>query len=637
MRNKLKKIEDKIKIGNIRGNIHMKYVRKRKIIYVFTALFVTMAMSVNAQVTFRAAAPATVVKGEQFRLTYTLNKEGKDLRLPSDMDGFEVLFGPSVSRSYSQRTVNGKTTSESSVSYTYILVAQKEGTFTIGPATINVDGSTYRSNAVQIKVISPDQIPKSQAQQESDKSGSSSPTIKSTDAFIRAIVSKNTMYEQEGFTVTFRLYTTLNVVDFGKIEFPEFEGFMVEEIELPMNQQLKIEQYNGKSYYTADLRKTLLFPQRSGKITIPSGRIEMVFSVPSGKRISTFFGSQEVVVDVKKTLVTNPVSVNVTPLPHDKPDSFTGAVGSFTFRSKINPQEVKANEPVTFTLEISGTGNLKLIQNPHVEFPSNFEVYDPTVKNELQITTNGLTGTRKIEYIAIPRYEGSYVIPPVEFSYFDLKSRSYKTLKSPQYTVQVAKGDPVSATSNSYVNQQEVKVEDDIRFLKTGKPSFHSRNNYFVGSLAYWLWYIVPLVLFIAFYVVNRQQAKQNANIAFVRNKRANKTAIKRLKVAESYLKQHKQEEFYSEVLRALWGYFSDKLSIPLADLSKDNIEKELTDYDIDKKLIDTFMRILNTCEFARYAPVKSDMAMDNLYNETLEVIGEMENQLKLKNSKRRK
>jgi len=269
--------------------------------------------------------------------------------------------------------VNGKTTSESSVSYTYILVAQKEGTFTIGPATINVDGSTYRSNAVQIKVISPDQIPKSQAQQEAGKSGSSSPTIKSTDAFIRAIVSKNTMYEQEGFTVTFRLYTTLNVVDFGKIEFPEFEGFMVEEIELPMNQQLKIEQYNGKSYYTADLRKTLLFPQRSGKITIPSGRIEMVFSVPSGKRISTFFGSQEVVVDVKKTLVTNPVSVNVTPLP-DKPDSFTGAVGSFTFRSKINPQEVKANEPVTFTLEISGTGNLKLIQNPHVEFPSNFEV-----------------------------------------------------------------------------------------------------------------------------------------------------------------------------------------------------------------------------------------------------------------------
>ena len=637
MRNKLKKIEDKIKIGNIRGNIYMKYVRKRKIIYVFTALFVTMAMSVNAQVTFRAAAPATIVKGEQFRLTYTLNKEGKDLRLPSDMDGFEVLFGPSVSRSYSQRTVNGKTTSESSVSYTYILVAQKEGTFTIGPATINVDGSTYRSNAVQIKVISPDQIPKSQAQQESDKSGSSSPTIKSTDAFIRAIVSKNTMYEQEGFTVTFRLYTTLNVVDFGKIEFPEFEGFMVEEIELPMNQQLKIEQYNGKSYYTADLRKTLLFPQRSGKITIPSGRIEMVFSVPSGKRISTFFGSQEVVVDVKKTLVTNPVSVNVTPLPPDKPDNFTGGVGSFTFRSKINPQEVKANEPVTFTLEISGTGNLKLIQNPHVEFPSNFEVYDPTVKNELQITTNGLTGTRKIEYIAIPRYEGSYVIPPVEFSYFDLKSRSYKTLKSPQYTVQVAKGDPVSATSNSYVTQQEVKVEDDIRFLKTGKPSFHSGNDYFVGSLAYWLWYIVPLVLFIAFYVVNRKQAKQNANIAFVRNKRANKTAIKRLKVAESYLKQHKQEKFYSEVLRALWGYFSDKLSIPLADLSKDNIEKELTDYDIDKKLIDTFMRILNTCEFARYAPVKSDMAMDNLYNETLEAIGEMENQLKLKNSKRRK
>lgn len=618
-------------------NIHMKYVRKRKTVCFFTTLFLTLAIAANAQVTFRASAPSTVVKGEQFRLTYTINKEGKDLRLPSDMDGFEILFGPSVSQSYSQRTVNGKTTSESSFSYTYILVAQKEGTFTIGPASINVDGSTYQSNAVQIKVVSPDQIPKSQSQQESGQSGSSSPTIKSTDAFIRAIVSKSNIYEQEGFTVTFRLYTTLNVVNFGKIEFPEFEGFMVEEIELPMNQQLKIEQYNGRSYYTADLRKTLLFPQRSGKITIPSGRIEMVFSVPSGKRITTFFGSQEVFVDVKKTLVTNPVSVNVTPLPPDKPESFTGAVGTFNFQSKISTKEVKANEPVTLTLEISGTGNLKLIQNPEVEFPSNFEVYDPVVKNDLQITTNGLTGTRKIEYLAIPRYEGTYVIPEVEFSYFDLKNRSYKTLKSPQYTIQVAKGDPVKTTASSYVNQQEVKVEDDIRFLKTGKPTFQSRDDYFVGSLAYWLWYIIPLGLFVGFCIIKRQQAKQNANIALVRHKRANKIAIKRLKVAEKYLKEHKQEEFYSEILRALWGYFSDKLSIPLANLSKDNIEKELANYNIDDELIRTFMEILDTCEFARYSPVKSDVAMGNLYNETLEAIGRMENQLKSKKSKKLK
>lgn len=610
----------------------MNYVKKKYKTWFFSVLLMMVTIASKAQVTFQATAPSTVVRGEQFRLTYTLNKEGKDLRLPSDMSDFEVLFGPSVSRSYSQRTVNGQTISESSVSYTYILVAEKEGTFTIGPATINVDGSTYQSNAVQIRVISPDQVPKSQSRSETDQSesgSSSSPTLKSTDAFIRALVSKSNVYEQEGFTVTFRLYTTLNVVNFGKIEFPEFEGFMVEEIELPMNQQLKIEQYNGRSYYTADLRKTLLFPQRSGKMTIPSGRIEMVFSVPSGKRITSFFGSQEVYVDVKKTLVTNPVSVNVTPLPVNKPESFTGAVGSFTFRSHLDPQETKANEAIMLTLEITGTGNLKLIQNPEVEFPSNFEVYDPTIKNDVQVTINGLKGTRKIEYLAIPRYEGNYVIPPVEFSYFDLNSRSYKTMKSPQYTVQVAKGDPVKAASSAYVNQQEVKVEEDIRFLKTGEPSFQSRNDYFVGSIAYWLWYLVPFILFVAFYMINRQQAKQQANIAFVRNKRANKIAIKRLKIAEKYLKEHNQEQFYSEVLRALWGYFSDKLSIPLANLSKDNIEKELSNYNISDELIATFMRILNTCEFARYAPVRSDTAMDKLYNETLEAIGKMENQLK--------
>jgi hypothetical protein len=356
---------------------------------------VVFAFTAQAQVTFRASAPATVVKGQQFRLTYTLNKEGKDLRLPSNMDGFEILFGPSVSTSYSQQTVNGKTTSESSVSYTYILVADKEGTYTIGPASVKVDGATYTSNSVQIKVISEENIPKGQSGGGNSSTRGSSATLSSNDAFIRAIVSKNNIYEQEGFTVTFRLYTTYNVTDLGKIQFPEFDGFMVEEVDLPANQQMQIENFNGRNYYTADLRKTLLFPQRSGKITIPSGRIEMVFSVPSGRRIESFFGSQEVMVDVKKALVTNPVTIDVKPLPADKPESFTGAVGQFTFHPTISTQQTRANEPITLTLEIRGTGNLKLIQNPKIEFPSNFEVYDPTVDNKVQITSNGLSGTKK--------------------------------------------------------------------------------------------------------------------------------------------------------------------------------------------------------------------------------------------------
>lgn len=600
------------------------------------ALFLCNATDANGQVTFKASAPASVVEGQQFRLTYVLNKEGKDLRLP-DIKEFDILFGPTTSTSYSQRTVNGVTTSESSISYTYILMAQKVGKYTIDPASITVDGSNYRSNSLQIEVLPPDES--SQGQQgagsgrsdESSSSGSGTATVSSTDAFIRAIVSKSNGYEQEGFTVTFRLYTTLNVVDFGRIEFPEFEGFMVEEVDLPANQQLKMEHYNGKNYYTADLRKTLLFPQRSGQITIPSGRIEMVFSVPSGRRVSTFFGSQEVMVDVKKALITNPVGIQVKSLPAGKPASFSGAVGTFSFKPDISSQQTRANEAITVRMEISGTGNLKLIGNPEVQFPDNFEVYDPTVNNALNVTTNGLTGVRTIEYIAIPRYEGTYTIPPIAFSYFDLNSQSYKTLTSPEYTLQVAKGDPERASASNYVNQQDVRVEQDIRFLKTREPSYFSRSNFFVGSPSYWLWYIVPLLLLIVLYILNQKQAKENANVALMRTKRANRTAIRRLKIAEKYLKEQNKEKFYDEVLRSLWGYFSDKLSIPLASLSKDNIETELSKYGIDDTLIARFMNILDTCEFARYAPAESTAEMDSLYNDTVIAVGEMEGQLRKK------
>ncbi|MBP7180851.1 MAG: protein BatD [Dysgonomonadaceae bacterium] len=595
---------------------------------------VVFAFTAHAQVTFRASAPATVVKGQQFRLTYTLNKEGKDLRLPSNMNGFEILFGPSVSTSYSQQTVNGKTTSESSVSYTYILVADKEGTYTIGPASVKVDGATYTSNSVQIKVISEENIPKGQSGGGNSSTRGGSATLSSNDAFIRAIVSKNNIYEQEGFTVTFRLYTTYNVTDLGKIQFPEFDGFMVEEVDLPANQQMQIENFNGRNYYTADLRKTLLFPQRSGKITIPSGRIEMVFSVPSGRRIESFFGSQEVMVDVKKALVTNPVTIDVKPLPADKPESFTGAVGQFTFHPTISTQQTRANESITLTLEIRGTGNLKLIQNPKIEFPSNFEVYDPTVDNKVQITSNGLSGTKKIQYLVIPRYEGKYTIPAIEFSYFDLSTRAYKILKSPEYSIEVAKGDPSKANASSYINQQNVKVEDDIRFLKIGRPTFHSKNEFFVGSFVYWLWYIIPLALFICLYVVYRKQAEQNANVALMRNRQANKVAAKRLKMADKFLKEHRKEEFYDEVLRALWGYFSDKLSIPLAQLSRENVGAELSKQGVEESLITTFMQILDACEFARYAPAEADQAMDQLYDKTIEAIGKMENQLKTNGKK---
>lgn len=597
----------------------------------------TMQLSAQ-EVVFRASAPNAVVEGEQFRLTYSLNKEGKELRIPSEIKGFQILFGPSTSSSYSTRIINGKTTSSSSFSYTYILMAEKEGTYNIAPASIKVNGNKYTSNALAIKVLPPDKSATAQQQNQSgantqtpSAATSSGGTIRPSDAFIRAIVTKSNMYEQEGFMVSFKLYTTFDVVDYGKIEFPEFEGFMVEEINIPGNQQLQLEHYNGRNYYTAFLKKNLLFPQRTGKIKIPSGRIEMVFSVPSGKRISSFFGTQEVMTEVKKGLTTNPVTVNVKPLPAEKPDDFTGAVGNFSFSPSISTKQVRTNEPITVTLNISGTGNLKLFKNPKINFPSNFEVYDPTINNQFSESTNGLTGTKKIEYLTIPRYEGNYTIAPIKFSYFDVSSKSYKTLQSPAYDIQVAKGDASKSIASNYATKQEVKVEKDIRFLKTGKSVFQSSRHFLAGSTAYWLWYIVPTLLLLVAFIFYRKQAKANANITLMRNRRANKVAVKRLKTAGKYLKADDKSRFYDEVLRAVWGYFSDKLSIPLANLTKDNIEAKLSEHGIDDELLNKFMQILNSCEFARYAPSESDAAMDNLYRETETAISEMERELKTK------
>ena len=606
-------------------NIHL-YI---KVFFLFLLLQGNKAFA--QEVIFKASAPQAVIKGEQFKLTYTLNKEGKELRLPSDMDAFEIRFGPSVSSSYSTQFINGKSTSQSSFAYTYILVAPEEGAYTIAPASITVGGSNYRSNSLEIKVLPPDkEAEKSQPGQ--SPSTSSSQEIKANDAFIRTVVSKNSIYEQEGFMVTFKLYTTLNVVDFGRIEFPEFEGFLVEELSVPSNQQLKLEHYDGRNYYTAVLRKTLLFPQRSGKMTIPSGRLEMVFSVPSGKKVSSFFGMQEVNVDVKKPMITNPVTLNVKSLPAGKPSSYKGAVGSFTFTPSISEQKIKANEPLTVTLKLSGTGNHKLIQNPEIEFPTNFELYDPTIENDFSSSESGLTGTRTIKYLVIPRYEGDYSIPPIEFSYFDLRSNSYKTLKSPSYTINVTKGDPSKVASSSYVNQQQVKVEQDIRYIKTGQHKFLKTDSFFVGSWMYWLWYIIPFVLLGVFFIFYRKQMKLNANISLMRTKRANKVAKRRLKQAEQYLKANDKGHFYNEVLRALWGYFSDKLSIPVANLTRSNIGSELAQYGVEEGLINKFMSILDTCEFAHYAPGEASDAMGEVYKETSDAIGKMENILKSKN-----
>ncbi len=607
----------------------------RKLVFLLL-LITTFGVGTRAdEITFKASAPEAVIMGETFRLSYTVNAEGKDLRIPEITD-FEVLIGPSTSTSMSTQVLNGKMSTETSLTFTYILQPKKEGTFTIAPATIKVNNANYTSNAVKIKVLPPDKADEAAAQ--GGNGNSSTSAIGKDDLFITAVISKKSVYEQEGFLVTYKLYANprkTNVVGINQIKLPEFEGFLTQDVELPTNRQLTLENYNGKNYGTFVVRQSVLFPQHSGKITIPSGSLDVALrvQVQSRRPRSVFdFFEDAGYVDVNKTVPISAVTVDVKPLPSGKPASFSGGVGNFTMTSSISSEKVKTDEAVTVKVVISGNGNVKLLKNPEVEFPNDFDIYDPKVETNIKTTTGGSTGTKTIEYMAIPRYAGDFEIPAIAFSYFDTKSGAYKTLTSGPYKLHVEQGQGGgnAPVVSNFSNKESVKyLGKDIRYLKVNPIRFVPRDEMFFGSLAFYMCYIIPVVLFVIFFIIYRKQVKENANIALVRTKKANKTAVKRLKNAGKLLKENKKEEFYDEVLRALWGYLSDKLSIPLANLTKDNVEAELAKYGVDESLISEFMDILNTCEFARYAPAQASDAMDKLYEQTIDAIGKMENTIK--------
>lgn len=604
----------------------------RNIVFLFLLFFA--GYTVKAQnVTFKASAPQAVVMGEQFRLTFAVNTECKDLRAPEISD-FDVLMGPTPATSFSSVTVNGNTVAETTYSFTYILMPKKEGTFNIAPATIKVKNSTYTSNALVIKVLPQD---KASANSGNSQGGSgnvaTASSINNESLFVKMNVSNRNVYEQEGFLVTFKIYSLFEC-GVTAFKFPEFEGFLAQEIDLP-NRQWELENYNGRNYQTAIMKQTVLYPQRSGKITIDAGRFESTVRIPSQKKVKSIFDDFfESYQEVQKVLTTEPVTIDVKALPSGKPASFSGAVGNFTMVSSINSQNIKTNEAVTIKIKISGNGNVKLIKSPTVEFPNDFDIYDPKEETNIKVTAGGVIGDKSIEYMAIPRYAGDFTIPAIEFSYFDVKSGAYKTLQSEPYTLHVEKGAEGEGGAGPVVSNFGTKesvqyLGKDIRYLKVNGIHFAPKDELFYGSFLYAMCYIVPLVLFIIFFIVYRKQVKENSNIALVRTKKANKIAVRRLKIAGKLLKEKKKEEFYDEVLRALWGYLSDKLNISQASLSKDNVETELVKFGVDEALMNEFMDILNTCEFARYAPVQASDTMDKLYDLTVDAIGKMENTIK--------
>jgi hypothetical protein len=393
-----------------------------------------------------------------------------------------------------------------------------------------------------------------------------------------------------------------------------------------------LEHYKGRNYRTIVWSQYVLFPQQSGQLEIPSITFEGTVAqrVQNYDPFEAFFNGGSSYVNVQKPIRTPKLTIDVSPLPSGKPASYGGAVGDFNISSSISTTELKENEAVTLKLVISGTGNMKLIKTPEVNFPADFEVYDPKVDNKFTLKAGGLSGNKVIEYLAIPRYGGNYTIPAVEFTYFDIKSGAYKTLKTPEYTLNVAKGEGSGATVNTgYVSKEDLRLlGQDIRYINLKEVSYRPYGQFFYGTFGYWLWYIIPLVGFFVILIVYRKQAAENANIAKTKNKKAGKVATRRLKVAKAKM-GHDKAGFYDEVLKAIWGYLSDKLIMPVSELSKENIAAELASRQVSEALIGECTALLGECEFARYAPTLSESSEDRIYNRTAELMNNLENEIK--------
>ena len=610
----------------------------RKYIFLILMITVSLKMFADDEVTLRAAAPDVVVNGDQFRLTYTVNSQDVKDFLAPQAKGFDVLMGPSRSQQSSTQIINGKVSSSRSITYTYILMAVSEGTFNIPAASIEVDGKKIFSNPLTIKVLPKDKEDANSNQSQgnsgiSSRNQKSSGRITDKDLFVLATASKTKVHEQEAILVTYKAYTTVDLRQLlGKM--PDQQGFYVQEVELPTQKTFKLEHYKGRNYNTVVYRQYVLFPQKSGKLEIPAVTFDAVVAqrvAVSDDPFEAFFNGGGY-VEVNKKIVAPKLVINVDPLP-SKPEGFSGGVGTFSLKSDISTTELKANEAVTIKLTISGTGNMKLVSAPEVKFPHDFEIYDPKIEDNYELTANGLSGTKTIEYLAIPRHAGNFTVPAIEFKYFDIASEKYKTLTTEAYELKVAKGDGSASSQQviaDFTNKENVKVlGTDILFIKTGDTALRQKGNYFFGTTAYYLWYIIPFLLFIVFVVIYRKQAVENANVAKVKTKKANKVATKRMKLAGKLLSENKVNEFYDEVLKALWGYISDKLNIPVSKLSRDNIEAELSGHGVSEDLIKEFISALSECEFARYAPGNQNEAMDKVYSASVDVISKMENCIK--------
>ncbi len=594
--------------------------------------------------TLTVSAKKQVVVGERFQVVFEANAEGRNFQAPS-FEGFNVVGGPFTSTSSSIQVVNGSISRTTRNSYTFALQAIQEGTFRIGSASLTVSGDKVSSEPFEIKVLPDDgsHVPSGggggPSNQGQSQQNTNDPQVSGKDLFLRCIPSKKTAYVGEQIVLTYKLYTKVPVSSVSLSKMPSYAGFWTKDIS-DNNGTLKqsSEYVNGIEYTTAEIQKMLIVPQRSGKFTIDPMTMECVAQIRTQRNNSrsmdpfeAFFNDpffNRNITNVQKELSSQSFGLEVKNLPENgKPASFAGAVGNYKFTSSIDKTDLSTNEAVTVTLTVSGSGNIELLQMPEPMFPPDFEVYDPKITTSTDVNSQGMTGTKKAEYLAIPRRAGNFSVAPVEFSYFNPSTESYQTLLSEPYELSVVKGKDTEGEGGVYAsNQEDIKyLGSDVRHIMNDGAQLKPTHTTFFASSTYFSILLGLLVVFVALLFILKKRAEMAKDTAANRNRKADKVARGRLKNAYQHLKAKDQDKFYVEMSQALWGYIADKLGIERSKLSMDTVSETMKDKNVPDELTQQFVDTLNSCEFARFAPGSAEEKMDDLYQRGIDVISKAE------------
>lgn len=596
-------------------------------------MFSVYSIKAQTDISFRTICKKQVAVGEQFQVSYELNGDGKDFKAPN-FTNFEILGGPFTSTSSNIQIINGSVTKTNTQTFSFYLRAIKEGTYSIPSASVVVDRKKITSEPCEINVIA-----------SSSKAGNYNETT-NTDSNVKEIIleavpNKKKVYIGEQILLTYRLYHRISISQLSISKSPSYSGFWTKDItdsDGSLQQSSIIR--DGQQYSVATIKEIVLFPQKTGMLTIEPMDISCLAQIVQQRnRPRTYDPFDDFFNDIMGTSYTNvrkdiksqPITIEVKPLPSEnRPNSFKGAVGQFTFTSKIDKNELNVNEAFTLTLTVSGKGNIELLEMPRPVFPPDFEVFDPKTTTSVKDNATGINGSKKIEYVVIPRVPGDFQIENIEFSYFNPSSEKYETIKSGAHNINVKK---VTSTTNSAVytpGQADIKyLGSDIRHINTKDNDLNITGKIFYMSPTYITIVVIMIIIFVAALIMNKRINKLNKNQVLVKNKQATKVAKRRLKNAYSYLADNNQDKFYEEFSQAVWGYISDKLNIIRSQLSMDSVREIMTSKNVPEDIINEFADLLNSCEYARFAPGDANKKMDELYKKGIELITKAEKLLK--------